>query len=83
MEGLEAASGVSVRAIGDLERGHSTTPQRRTVVALVDALAARGARRARRNGLACVNASTAGGPRFRRCPAATRPHRLRRRFHRG
>ncbi|MCO8276851.1 tetratricopeptide repeat protein [Actinoplanes sp. TRM 88003] len=40
LEGLEEASGVSVRAIGDLERGHSRTPQRRTILALADVLAA-------------------------------------------
>ncbi|MEU0402449.1 tetratricopeptide repeat protein [Streptomyces sp. NPDC006197] len=38
MEELSEASGVSVRAIGDMERGRSRTPQRRTVVALADGL---------------------------------------------
>ncbi|MCO8276850.1 NB-ARC domain-containing protein [Actinoplanes sp. TRM 88003] len=40
LEALEEASGVSVRAIGDLERGHSRTPQRRTIQALADVLVA-------------------------------------------
>jgi tetratricopeptide (TPR) repeat protein/transcriptional regulator with XRE-family HTH domain len=38
MEGLAEASGVSVRGIGDLERGRRAAPQRRTVAALVDGL---------------------------------------------
>ncbi|MFE5300000.1 ATP-binding protein [Streptomyces sp. NPDC056632] len=38
MEQLSEASGVSVRAIGDMERGRSRVPQRRTVVALADGL---------------------------------------------
>ena len=38
IEDLSAASGVSVRAIGDMERGRSRGPQRRTVAALADAL---------------------------------------------
>ncbi|WP_369148432.1 helix-turn-helix domain-containing protein [Streptomyces sp. R44] len=38
MEELAEASGVSVRAIGDMERGHSRVPQRRTVVALAEGL---------------------------------------------
>ncbi|MFB7753588.1 helix-turn-helix domain-containing protein [Streptomyces sp. NPDC056121] len=38
MEELAEASGVSVRAIGDMERGHSRVPQRRTVVALTEGL---------------------------------------------
>jgi transcriptional regulator with XRE-family HTH domain/tetratricopeptide (TPR) repeat protein len=38
IEELAEASGVSVRAIGDMERGHSRTPQRRTVAALADGL---------------------------------------------
>ncbi|KKZ75017.1 ATP-binding protein [Streptomyces showdoensis] len=37
-EELAEASGVSVRAIGDMERGRSRVPQRRTVVALADGL---------------------------------------------
>jgi tetratricopeptide (TPR) repeat protein/transcriptional regulator with XRE-family HTH domain len=60
IEELSAAARVSVRAIGDMERGHSRVPQRRTVDALVRALrlpdsaaatlrvAARGGRRAER-----------------------------------
>ncbi|MCK2216942.1 tetratricopeptide repeat protein [Actinomadura sp. ATCC 31491] len=38
IEELSHASGVSVRAIGDMERGASRGPQRRTVEALADAL---------------------------------------------
>ncbi|MFD5624865.1 ATP-binding protein [Streptomyces sp. NPDC127072] len=38
LEGLAEASGVSVRGIGDLERGLRAAPQRRTVAALVDGL---------------------------------------------
>ncbi|MFC9336972.1 ATP-binding protein [Streptomyces sp. NPDC057020] len=38
LEGLAEASGVSVRGIGDLERGRVATPQRRTVAALADGL---------------------------------------------
>ncbi|WP_285101425.1 XRE family transcriptional regulator [Promicromonospora sp. MEB111] len=38
IEELSHASGVSVRAIGDMERGVSRGPQRRTVEALADAL---------------------------------------------
>jgi transcriptional regulator with XRE-family HTH domain len=39
MEELAEASGVSARAISDMERARSRTPQRRTVQALADALA--------------------------------------------
>ncbi|MFF8974505.1 ATP-binding protein [Streptomyces sp. NPDC014995] len=38
IEGLAEASGVSVRGIGDLERGRRAAPQRRTVAALADGL---------------------------------------------
>ncbi|MER6480681.1 ATP-binding protein [Streptomyces filamentosus] len=38
LEALAEASGVSVRGIGDLERGRVTTPQRRTVAALAEGL---------------------------------------------
>ncbi|MDQ0904920.1 tetratricopeptide (TPR) repeat protein/transcriptional regulator with XRE-family HTH domain [Streptomyces canus] len=38
IEGLSEASGVSVRGIGELERGRRTAPQRRTVNALADGL---------------------------------------------
>src|SRR6266566_2944026 len=38
MEELAEASGVSARAISDMERGHSRRPQRRTLKAIVDAL---------------------------------------------
>ncbi|WP_308019946.1 helix-turn-helix transcriptional regulator [Streptomyces sp. SP2-10] len=39
IEALAEASGVSVRGIGDLERGRRAAPQRRTVAALADGLA--------------------------------------------
>ncbi|MEW2625435.1 helix-turn-helix domain-containing protein [Streptomyces sp. NPDC048106] len=45
IEELAEASGVSVRAIGDMERGRSRVPQRRTVVALADGLGLVGAER--------------------------------------
>ncbi|MFC4030059.1 ATP-binding protein [Streptomyces polygonati] len=38
MEELAEASGVSARAISDMERGHSRTPQQRTLTALAKAL---------------------------------------------
>ncbi|WP_225877270.1 XRE family transcriptional regulator [Streptomyces resistomycificus] len=38
LEGLAETSGVSVRGIGDLERGRRAAPQRRTVAALADGL---------------------------------------------
>jgi tetratricopeptide (TPR) repeat protein/transcriptional regulator with XRE-family HTH domain len=38
IKGLAEASGVSVRGIGDLERGRRAAPQRRTVAALADGL---------------------------------------------
>ncbi|WP_327320029.1 ATP-binding protein [Streptomyces sp. NBC_01235] len=38
IEGLAEASGVSVRGIGDLERGRRAAPQRRTAAALADGL---------------------------------------------
>ncbi|MFE1320936.1 ATP-binding protein [Kitasatospora phosalacinea] len=38
IEELAEASGVSVRAIGDMERGRSRVPQRRTVAALAEGL---------------------------------------------
>ncbi|MEH0981836.1 tetratricopeptide repeat protein [Micromonospora sp. CPCC 205556] len=38
LENLSEASGVSCRAISDMERGHSRAPQKRTLAALADAL---------------------------------------------
>ncbi|GAB1331107.1 hypothetical protein ACE1SV_54460 [Streptomyces sennicomposti] len=38
IEGLAEASGVSVRGVGELERGRRAAPQRRTVAALADGL---------------------------------------------
>ncbi|PZT71779.1 transcriptional regulator [Streptomyces sp. AC1-42W] len=45
IEELSHASGVSVRAIGNLERGKSLGPQRTTVIALADALRLTGVHR--------------------------------------
>ena len=45
IEDLAEASGVSVRGIGDLERGRRAVPQRRTVVALADGLGLGGEQR--------------------------------------
>lgn len=42
LDELAAASGVTARAIGDMERGHSRGPQARTVQALADALGLHG-----------------------------------------
>lgn len=47
IEGLAEASGVSVRGIGDLERGRRAAPQRRTVAALADGLGLGDAQRER------------------------------------
>ncbi|MGW5255403.1 helix-turn-helix domain-containing protein [Streptomyces sp. NPDC004012] len=47
IEELSEASGVSVRGIGELERGRRGAPQRRTVAALADGLAPTGADRER------------------------------------
>ncbi|MFD6444906.1 ATP-binding protein [Promicromonospora sp. NPDC060204] len=58
IEELSYASGVSVRAIGDMERGVSRGPQRRTVEALAEALGLDDGQRA---GLAA--AARAGRPR--------------------
>ncbi|MFB7056053.1 helix-turn-helix domain-containing protein [Streptomyces vinaceus] len=52
LEQLAEASGVSARAISDMERGRSRGPQHRTVTALADALALTGAPRERFAGLA-------------------------------
>ncbi|MFI7455397.1 NB-ARC domain-containing protein [Nonomuraea sp. NPDC049714] len=58
IEELSHASGVSVRAIGDMERGVSRGPQRRTVEALAEALRLDDGRRAE-----LVEAARAGRPR--------------------
>jgi tetratricopeptide (TPR) repeat protein/transcriptional regulator with XRE-family HTH domain len=47
MEQLSEASGVSVRAISDMERGHIRAPQPRTLAALAGALRVTGAERRR------------------------------------
>ncbi|MEU6389605.1 helix-turn-helix domain-containing protein [Streptomyces sp. NPDC046939] len=58
IEGLAEASGVSVRGIGDLERGRRAAPQRRTVAALADGL---GLNEAERERLLAVARSGRGG----------------------
>lgn len=58
IEGLAEASGVSVRGIGDLERGRRAAPQRRTVAALADGLGLDEALRER-----LLTAARAGRPR--------------------
>ncbi|MFJ6198227.1 ATP-binding protein [Micromonospora sp. NPDC092111] len=45
LEELAEASGVSVRALSDMERGRALGPQRRTVVSIADALTLAGAAR--------------------------------------
>ncbi|MEW2623299.1 helix-turn-helix domain-containing protein [Streptomyces sp. NPDC048106] len=57
IEELAEASGVSVRAIGDMEQGRSRVPQRRTVAALADGLGLAGAERE-----ALLAAARAGRP---------------------
>ncbi|MFE7506070.1 ATP-binding protein [Promicromonospora sp. NPDC057488] len=58
IEDLSHASGVSVRAIGDMERGVSRGPQRRTVQALAEALGLDAERQAE-----LADAARAGRPR--------------------
>jgi transcriptional regulator with XRE-family HTH domain/tetratricopeptide (TPR) repeat protein len=62
LEELAEASGVSVRAISDMERGRSRGPQHRTVTALVSALGLVGAERAGVLGLARAGRRRASGP---------------------
>lgn len=64
LEALAESSGISVRAIGGLERGHSLGPQRRTVTALADGLGLGEADRVRLERLA-----EAGRPRPVTAPA--------------
>ncbi|MFI7301161.1 helix-turn-helix domain-containing protein [Streptomyces sp. NPDC050121] len=61
LEELSGASGVSVRALGDMERGRSRGPQRRTVDALAAALALDGEQRERLQRLADAGRER-GGP---------------------
>ncbi|WP_328631220.1 ATP-binding protein [Streptomyces sp. NBC_00356] len=62
MEGLAEASGVSVRGIGDLERGRRAAPQRRTVAALADGLGLSEADRDRLLGVARSGRSAGYNP---------------------
>ncbi|PJI91130.1 helix-turn-helix domain-containing protein [Luteimicrobium subarcticum] len=68
LEALAAASGVSDRAIGDIERGTSRGPQHRTVCALADALGLAGTDRD-----ALVLAARTGRRRDARPPLHTLP----------
>ncbi|MFE6306143.1 ATP-binding protein [Nocardiopsis sp. NPDC057823] len=63
LEELSEASGVSVRAISDMERGKSRGPQRRTVEALVEALQPDDDQRA-----ALIETARAGRPRPTNAP---------------
>ncbi|MFD7283975.1 helix-turn-helix domain-containing protein [Streptomyces sp. NPDC059862] len=67
IEALAEASGVSVRGIGDLERGRRATPQRGTVAALADGLGLGEAERER----LLAAARTGRNPRYR--PAGCLP----------
>ncbi|MFF0015147.1 ATP-binding protein [Streptomyces sp. NPDC005374] len=62
LEELSEASGVSVRALGDLERGRSRGPQRRTVDALAAALRLDGEPRERLQRLADTGRERGGPP---------------------
>ncbi|MFE5243048.1 MULTISPECIES: ATP-binding protein [unclassified Streptomyces] len=62
LEGLAEASGVSVRGIGDLERGRRAAPQRRTVAALADGLGLGGTDRERLLATARAGRSTGYSP---------------------
>ncbi|MFE2048200.1 ATP-binding protein [Streptomyces sp. NPDC059459] len=66
LEGLAEASGVSVRGIGDLERGRRAAPQRRTVAALAHGLGLGEADRER------LLAAARAGRGTRYCPAGVR-----------
>ncbi|MFF4028261.1 helix-turn-helix domain-containing protein [Streptomyces sviceus] len=62
LEELSEASGVSVRALGDLERGRSRGPQRRTVDALAAALGLDAEQRERLQRLADAGRERGGAP---------------------
>jgi tetratricopeptide (TPR) repeat protein/DNA-binding XRE family transcriptional regulator len=67
LEELAEASGVSVRAIGDMERSHSRAPQRRTAQALTTALRLTGPERDRLLGLARAGRRPGAGTPWRPC----------------
>ncbi|MFI6845129.1 tetratricopeptide repeat protein [Kitasatospora sp. NPDC050467] len=67
-EELAAVSGISLRAVGDMERGRTRGPQRRTVRALAEAL-----RLDRRRAAALEQAARAGRPRGTRATGAAAP----------
>ncbi|MDN3020544.1 XRE family transcriptional regulator [Streptomyces sp. S.PB5] len=62
LEELAGLSGVSVRALGDMERGRSRGPQRRTVEALADALKLDAEERGRLRRLADAGRDRGGDP---------------------
>ncbi|MFF4268482.1 helix-turn-helix domain-containing protein [Streptomyces sp. NPDC001536] len=62
LEELAGISGVSVRALGDMERGRSRGPQRRTVEALADALKLDTEQRGRLRRLADAGRERGGAP---------------------
>ncbi|MGA5639509.1 ATP-binding protein [Streptomyces cinereoruber] len=70
-EELAHLAGVSVRALADMERGRTRGPQRRTVAALVAALAPAGA-----EAEALERAAAAGRPRPKQAPLAQAGLRL-------
>ncbi|MFE4520007.1 ATP-binding protein [Kitasatospora sp. NPDC056783] len=72
-EELAATAGVSLRALGDMERGRTRGPQRRTVRALAEALGLDGSRAEELD-----RAAQAGRPRGVRPVSAASPARSRR-----
>jgi tetratricopeptide (TPR) repeat protein/transcriptional regulator with XRE-family HTH domain len=71
IEELSEASGVSVRAIGDMERGRSRVPQRRTVAALADGLGLAAAERE-----TLLGTARAGRPKHAAAAGTAVPPRL-------
>ncbi|GAA1615314.1 XRE family transcriptional regulator [Actinoplanes couchii] len=67
MEQLAEASGVSARAISDMERGHSRAPQTRTLAALADGLGLDPRQRAGLADIARQSRSQTGAGRPRLC----------------
>lgn len=73
LEALASQSGVSVRTIGDLERGASASPQRRTVDALADGL---GLDTADRHAFLRAARARPRAPLPEEGPGAISPHRV-------
>ncbi|WP_430781867.1 ATP-binding protein [Actinoplanes sp. G11-F43] len=67
MEQLAEASGVSARAISDMERGHSRAAQARTLAALADGLGLDRRQRGELTGIAQQSRSSTGAGRPRLC----------------